>query len=451
MLMIRPQLRGPPIQRLADRISGIFVPVVLATAALTFVLWYLLGPEPKLTLALVSFITVVIIACPCAMGLATPTAVMVGTGRGAEAGILVRGGPALERAGAVDVVIFDKTGTLTVGRPTVVAVIPSPGVSADELLAAAVAVEGPSEHPVAAAILERGAADGVTARPVEGFQALPGQGVVAMVDGVRVLAGTDALLREHDVDAGGLIDAAATAAGSAGTPILVARGGTAIGLIIVADPIKEQADAAVARLERAGIDVWLVSGDHPGVAAAVARQAGISPEHTRAGVLPAGKAALVDELRSAGRVVAMVGDGINDAPALAAADVGIAIGTGADVAIEASDVTLIGGDPRGVPAAIALSRKTMMVIRQNLFWAFAYNVILIPIAMGILVPIWGITLNPALAAAAMALSSVSVVTNSLRLRGYDPRVDGRRDGLRRDGRERSPRRPRFRGLGRSGS
>ena len=417
----RAQGSKAPIQRVADQISGIFVPVVLAVAAATFALWWLLGPEPKLTLALAAFITVVIIACPCAMGLATPTAIMVGTGRGAEAGILVRGGEALENAHRVTAVILDKTGTLTRGKPAVAEVIPAGHRAEDDLLRLAAAVEAGSEHPLASAILLAARDRGLAFPGGDGFLATAGGGAEATVDGRAVLVGSARFLGERGVDLGELAAAGEAQAALGRSPVFVAVDGAPAGLLAIADPVKPESAEAVRALEAAGIEAWLVTGDHRATALAVAAQVGIPPERVRAQVLPGDKAGVVDELRARGKVVAMVGDGINDAPALAAADLGIAIGTGADVAIEASDITLVGGDPRGVVAAIALSRRTMAVIRQNLFWAFAYNVALIPIAMGILYPFFGITLNPAMAAGAMALSSVSVISNSLRLRGYDPR------------------------------
>ena len=417
----RAQGSKAPIQRVADQISGIFVPVVLAVAAATFALWWLLGPEPKLTLALAAFITVVIIACPCAMGLATPTAIMVGTGRGAEAGILVRGGEALENAHRVTAVILDKTGTLTRGKPAVAEVIPAGHRAEDDLLRLAAAVEAGSEHPLASAILLAARDRGLAFPGGDGVLATAGGGAEATVDGRAVLVGSARFLGERGVDLGELAAAGEAQAAVGRSPVFVAVDGAPAGLLAIADPVKPESAEAVRALEAAGIEAWLVTGDHRATALAVAAQVGIPPERVRAQVLPGDKAGVVDELRARGKVVAMVGDGINDAPALAAADLGIAIGTGADVAIEASDITLVGGDPRGVVAAIALSRRTMAVIRQNLFWAFAYNVALIPIAMGILYPFFGITLNPAMAAGAMALSSVSVISNSLRLRGYDPR------------------------------
>ena len=407
-----------PIQRLADRVSELFVPAVLAIAALTFVVWFAVGAEPRLTLALTAFIGVVIVACPCAMGLATPTAIMAGTGRGAEAGILLRGGEALERAERVSVVVFDKTGTLTVGRPEVVEVVSATGADAGELLDFAASLERASEHPLGAAIVARARRDELGFRAVDSFEAIAGHGVVGVVDGRRVLVGTERFLRGRGVDPGPLGKVAADGGGAGRTVVFVALDGRASGIVAIADRVKPEAASAIRELEDAGIETWLVTGDARPTAEAVAEQVGIAPAHVLAEVLPGDKAAAIRGLQDGGRVVAMVGDGINDAPALATADVGIAIGSGADVAIEAAGITLVGGDPRGVPAAIALSRATMRIVRENLFWAFAYNVLLIPVAMGALVP-FGVTVNPALAAGAMAMSSVAVVTNSLRLRRFD--------------------------------
>jgi Cu+-exporting ATPase len=407
------------IQQLADRIAAVFVPFVLAVGAATFAAWFLLGPEPRPTHALVAFITVVVIACPCAMGLATPTAIMVGTGNGAEAGILIRGGEALELAAGVDAVVFDKTGTLTRGRPSIGEVVTAPSFAPDEVLDLAASVERGSEHPLAAAILSAASEKGLGRRPVEDFEAVAGRGVRGLVDGRRIVVGTAAFLASEGVELGGLVSLRVPRAAL----VYVACDGRAAGVLPAIDEIKPESELAVRELSAAGIEVWLVTGDQDATARAVAAAVGIAPERVMAEVLPAGKATAVASLQARGLRVAMVGDGINDAPALAQADVGIAIGTGADVALEASDVTLVGGDPRGVSAAIRLSRQTLRVIRQNLAWAFGYNIVLIPVAMGLLYPFTGITLNPALAAGAMALSSVSVVTNSLRLRhaGRNPR------------------------------
>ncbi|HEY7590084.1 MAG TPA: heavy metal translocating P-type ATPase [Candidatus Limnocylindrales bacterium] len=415
-LVHRAQGSKAPIQRLADRVSAVFVPIVIVTAVVTLLAWLALGPDPKVTLALAAFIAVLVVACPCAMGLATPTAIMVGTGRGAESGILIRGGEALEGAHRIDTVVLDKTGTLTAGRPSIGEIVTAPPTTEDELLDVAGSAEKGSEHPVGAAILARARERELGFRAVTGFRALGGHGVEATVDGGRVLVGTARLLRDHGVDVGPLEAEAARAAAAGRTPAWVALGDRLLGFVAVTDAIKPESRAAVASLRGEGLDVWLVTGDDERTARAVAAEVGIPADRVLAEVLPIDKAAAVDRLRAQGRAVAMVGDGINDAPALAAADLGIAIGSGADVAIEASDITLVGGDPRGVVTALALSRATLRTIRQNLFWAFAYNVLLIPVAMGALYPILGITLHPAMAAGAMALSSLAVVTNSLRLR-----------------------------------
>ncbi|MGZ6268594.1 MAG: copper-translocating P-type ATPase, partial [Candidatus Limnocylindrales bacterium] len=408
----RAQGSKAPIQRLADRIGGIFVPIVLGVAAATFAVWFVLGPEPRLTHALIAFITVVVISCPCAMGLATPTAIMVGTGQGAEAGILIRGGETLELAARVDAVVFDKTGTLTRGRPSLGEVTAAPGFSAEEVLDLAASVERGSEHPLAAAILARADEAGLGRRGVEGFEAVAGRGVRGRVGDRRVVVGTAAFLAAEGVDPDALIDLA----DSRSAVTYLAVDGRFAGALPTIDEIKPEAAEAVRGLQAAGLEVWLVTGDQARTAATVAAAVGIPDDRVLAEVLPGGKADAVAAIQARGLRVAMVGDGVNDAPARARADVGIALGTGADVAMEASDVTLVGGDPRSVAAAIELSRRTMRVIRQNLAWAFGYNLVLVPVAMGALYPFLGITLNPALAAAAMALSSVSVVSNSLRLR-----------------------------------
>jgi Cu+-exporting ATPase len=405
-LVQRAQGSKAPIQRLADRVAEVFVPVVLLIAAATFLVWFAAGPEPRLTLALTSFIAVLVIACPCAMGLATPTAIMVGTGRGAEAGILIRGGEALEIAHRVDTVVLDKTGTVTAGRPSVGAIVTAPGVTHEELLDLAGSVEKGSEHPVGAAILARAHEDELGFRTVEGFRAVGGLGVEATVAGTRVLVGTARFLIDHGIDIAPLSADAEAAAAQGLTPTWVAAGDRLLGFLPVTDAIKPGSGAAVADLHGQGLDVWLVTGDDARTARAVGARVGIPAERILAEVLPADKAAVVTRLQGKGRIVAMVGDGINDAPAIAAADLGVA---------------LVGGDPRAVADALALSRATISVIRQNLFWAFAYNVVLIPVAMGVLYPAFGITLSPALAAGAMAFSSVSVVANSLRLRGFHGR------------------------------
>ncbi|MCL6648953.1 MAG: heavy metal translocating P-type ATPase [Chloroflexi bacterium] len=405
------------IQRLADAFVGVFVPVVLAVAALVFLVWLVVGPEPPLTHALVATVAVLIIACPCAMGLATPTAIMVATGKGAEHGVLIRSGEALETAQRVQAVMLDKTGTLTRGKPVLTDVAPAAGWTEAEVLRLAAIAELGSEHPLAQAIVEAARQRDLNLfAEVTDFQALPGRGVSARVEGQDILLGTPMLLAERGLALGALEEQWQALAAAGKTPIALAVGGQLAGVLAVADTVKPEAAEAVAELQALGLEVWMITGDNRRTAEAVAAAVGI--RNVMAEVLPEQKAAKVSELQQAGKVVAMVGDGVNDAPALAQADLGIAIGAGADVAIEASDITLVGGDLRGVVTAIALSRKTISVIKSNLFWAFAYNVLLIPVAAGALYPLTGVMLNPGLAAAAMALSSVSVVTNSLRLRSF---------------------------------
>jgi Cu+-exporting ATPase len=411
-LVQRAQGSKAPIQRLADRISEVFVPFVLIVAGVTFAAWFLAGPEPRITLALTAFIAVVVIACPCAMGLATPTAIMVGTGRAAEAGILIRSAAALERAGKVNAVIFDKTGTLTRGRPTVEDVLVEPGFEERDVVDLAASLERGSEHPLGVAIVAQGHLGELGFRPIDRFESYPGLGVSGMIEGRSVIVGSPRLLSERGIPIPARVDDRVGR-----TTVGVAIDGRLAGTFLISDPVRPEAARAVAELQAAGIEVWLVSGDGLAAAAAVGEAVGIPPEHVRGGMLPADKVAVVTQVQAFGKVVAMVGDGINDAPALAQADLGVAIGTGADVAVEASDLTLLGGNPRLVLSALALSRRTTAIIRQNLFWAFGYNVVLIPVAMGALYPALGVLVNPAIAAGAMALSSVSVVTNSLRLRG----------------------------------
>lgn len=394
------QASAPPIQRLADRVSAVFVPAVLVVALLTFLAWLAFGPDgERLTLAIGTTVAVLIIACPCALGLATPTAVMVGTGRAAEMGILIGDGTALETARRLTAVVLDKTGTITRGRPDVRA-IETDGDPSD-LLALVAAAELGSEHPVGEAVVRAARERGLALPAVTGFDSAPGHGVVATVDGRSVVAGNAAHLAAHGVEA-------------AGAGILVAVDGSFAGRIEVADTVKATSAEAVRALRELGLEVWMVTGDDEATARRVSAEVGI--EHVLAGVRPADKAARVADLQAAGHVVAMVGDGVNDAPALATADLGIAIGTGTDVAVAASDVTLVGGDLRGVVSAIDLSRRTVATIKQGLVWAFAYNVLLIPVAAGALYWWDGLLLDPVLAGAAMAMSSVSVVTNALRLR-----------------------------------
>ena len=420
-LVRRAQGSKSPLQRLADRISEWFVPAVLVAAVATFLVWLAFGPEPRLTLALTAFIGVVIIACPCAMGLATPTAIMVATGRGAEAGILVRSGEALEAAGRVDTVVFDKTGTLTLGRPTVTAILPADGVAEDDVLDLAASLERASEHPLGAAVVQAATDRGLGGRTAEAFEAVPGQGVRGTVDGRAVTVGS---LRLTSLDAPDDLRAQADGLAADGATITwLASEGRVLGAIAIADPVRPEAAEAIRLLRDQGLAVRMLTGDARATALAVGRRLGLAPDDITADVLPEGKVAAIGALRAGGHRVAMVGDGINDAPALVAADLGVAIGTGADVAIEAAGVTLMAADPRLVASAVTLARRTVRTIRQNLFWAFAYNVVLIPVAAGILFPTFGILLSPALAAGAMALSSVSVVANSLRLRRVDVRPD----------------------------
>ncbi|MGD1119945.1 MAG: heavy metal translocating P-type ATPase [Dehalococcoidales bacterium] len=424
-----------PIQRLADIIAGYFVPAVIAIAVITFIIWYFFGPTPSLTYAFLNFIAVLIIACPCALGLATPTAIMVGTGKGAENGILIKSAGALEKLLKVNTLLLDKTGTLTEGKPEVTDIIAVPPYAGDEVLALAAAVEHDSEHPLGAAVVKKAADKGLALAPVTDFQAIPGHGAAASLNGIIILLGNANLFSERGIALDGLKEKAAALWNDGKTVIFLAVGGKAAGLIGLADTLKPNAPAVMAALQGMGIEVGMVTGDNRRAAEAIAREAGIKT--VLAEVLPEHKSGEVKKLQDKGKVVAMVGDGINDAPALAQADVGIAIGTGTDIAMETGDITLIRGDLGGIATAIALSRRTMRTIRQNLFWAFAYNVILIPVAAGVLYTAFHASgvpsslrwllgdygfLNPILAAAAMAASSITVVSNSLRLRGFQPNV-----------------------------
>jgi Cu+-exporting ATPase len=411
------QTGKPPIQALADRIARVFVPLVILAAVATFVAWMLLGPEPALNHAFVAAVSVLVVACPCAMGLATPTAIMVATGRAAELGSLFRRGPALEALAKADTAVLDKTGTLTKGRPELVAIHALDGDETQALRLAASA-ESLSEHPLARAIVAAARARGVDWPAPEGFRAEPGRGVEARCAGQDVLVGTARFLADRGVDIAAAAPFTAELALASATPVLLAVCGRLCAVFGIADPPKDGSRDAVAALRRLGLEVVMLTGDQPEPARAVAAAVGI--DEVRAEVLPADKAGEVQRLQAAGRRVAFVGDGINDAPALARADVGIALGTGTDIAVEAGDLILMSGDLRGVPNAIRLARRTLATIRGNFFWAYAYNVALIPLAAGALYPATGLLLNPMLAAAAMSLSSVFVVTNSLRLRRFLP-------------------------------
>jgi Cu+-exporting ATPase len=407
----------PAIQRLADRISAVFVPVVLSLAIATFVLWFDFGPPPAYLHGLVAAVTVLIIACPCAMGLAVPTAVMVATGRGAELGVLIKGGEALERAGQVDVVVFDKTGTLTEGRPAVESVrLAAADLDERRLLQMAASVERLSEHPLAEAIVLAAERAGVSMLPAKGFESRTGMGVAGLVEGHRVAVGNQSFMRELGLDPGPLQDGAGRAGAEGRTPVYVALDGRVVALLAIADPVKPTSKDAIAQLRRLGLELAMLTGDDRRTAESVARTVGI--DRVMAELPPAKKLEEIRRMQGEGKIVAMVGDGLNDAPALAQADVGIAMGTGTDVALEAGAVTLLRNDLLGVVDAIGLSRRSMRIIRQNLFWAFVYNVIGIPVAAGVLYPGLGLLLTPAMAAAAMAASSVSVVSNSLRLRKF---------------------------------
>jgi len=416
------QSAKPPIQRLADRVAGYFVPAVIGIAALTFVVWYVAGPAPSFLYALLNFVSVLIVACPCALGLATPTAIMVGTGRGAELGVLVRDGGSLEELHRVRAVVLDKTGTITRGEPSLTDVIALSGTE-PALLRWAAAVENQSEHPLARAVVAGAVARGIQLPACQDFAAVPGKGVTGTVEGRRVAVGSGRLLEEEGL-AGPerLREEADRLAGEGKTVMYVVVDGGVAGLLAVADTVKSGAAEAVRAIRRMGLQVVMLTGDNRRAAHAVARQVGI--ERVLAEVLPTEKARAVEGLQREGLRVAMVGDGINDAPALARADVGIAIGTGTDVAMEAADITVMSGDLRGVVTALQLGRATIRTIRANLFWAFVYNSLGIPVAAGVLYPFFGILLNPMLAALAMALSSVSVVTNSLRLRRFRPSLQG---------------------------
>ncbi len=403
-----------PVQRLADQVSGWFVPLVIAAALIAAAAWMLVGPEPRFAYALGAAVSVLIIACPCALGLATPMSIMVGVGRGAHAGVLIREAEALERLERVDTLALDKTGTLTEGRPSVTAILPTAGLDEPQLLRLAASLERGSEHPLADAMLRAAAERGVALSEASGFAALAGKGVAGVVEGRSVLIGGPALMGEHGVDVSPLGAEAEAQRAQGASVVFVAVDGSPAGFIAIADPIRASAPAAIQTLRGEGLRLVMLTGDHPRTAQAIAGRLGI--EEVQAEVLPGDKAAAVQRLRAEGRVVAMAGDGVNDAPALAAADVGLAMGAGADVAIESAGVTLLGGDLSGIVCARRLSRAVMRNIRQNLAFAFAYNLAGVPIAAGVLYPAFGLLLSPQVAAAAMALSSVSVIGNALRLR-----------------------------------
>ena len=412
----------PPIGRLADIIAARFVPAVIGIAAATFIAWWVFGPQPRLTYAMIATISVLIIACPCALGLATPTSIMVATGKGAELGILIRSGAALETAHKVQTVIFDKTGTVTRGRPELSGVLPAPGGEfrgadgENELLRLAATAETGSEHPLGEAIVRGARARGIRPEPPREFFSAAGRGIRATAAGRLVRVGNRKWLEEEGVDLSAILPAADAVSEAGDTPVFIAVDGRAAGVAAVTDAVKEGAPRAIVAIREMGIEVVMLTGDNPRTAKAVAARAGI--DRVMAEVLPDRKAEEVRKIQSEGKTVAMVGDGINDAPALAQADVGMAIGTGADIAMEAGDIVLMSGDLGGVAAAVRLSRATLRNIRQNLFLAFAYNVVLIPVAAGVLYPSYGLLLNPVLAAAAMGLSSVTVVSNALRMRRF---------------------------------
>ncbi|PYN99379.1 MAG: hypothetical protein DMD89_11330 [Candidatus Rokuibacteriota bacterium] len=412
------QASRAPIQRLADRVAAVFVPIVLVVAGATCLAWLAFGPEPRLPMALTTAVAVLVIACPCAMGLATPTAIMVGTGKGAEHGVLIKSATALEVLHRVDTIVFDKTGTLTVGRPEVTDIVTVPGVGEDDALAVAAGAEQASEHPLGEAIVRLAKERGLALLPVGEFTAVPGQGIDAMAPDGRILLGNETMMNERGIDVSLLADRAIALQAQGKTVVVLAFAGRLLALIAVADVLKPDAAATIRRLREMGLAVAMLSGDNRRTAEAIAREAGI--ERVLAEVLPADKAGEIKRLQEGGHRVAMVGDGINDAPALTQADVGIVMGSGTDVAIEAADVTLMRSDVAGVVVALELSRRTIQIVKQNLGWAFGYNILLIPVAAGVLYPLAGVLLSPILAGAAMAFSSVSVVTNSLRLKRWRP-------------------------------
>ncbi len=412
-MVTQAQRSRAPIQRLADRVASYFVPTVILAAVVTFIVWYLVGPQPRFAHALVNAVAVLIVACPCALGLATPMAIMVGTGRGAGAGILIRNAESLETFGKVDTLIVDKTGTLTEGKPTLASVVAQPGTSESELLQIVASLERSSEHPLAAAIVKGAEAKDLVLTDVQGFGSITGKGVQGTISGKQIAVGNAELFRELGIDSTTLVPQADSLRKEGQTVMLIAIEGKPVGLVSVSDPIKESTPEAIRELKAAGLKVIMVTGDNVTTARAVADKLGITFE---ADVLPQRKAEVVKKYQQQGSLVAMAGDGVNDAPALAQANIGIAMGTGADVAMEAGGITLLTGDLRGILQARRLSQSTMNNIRQNLFFAFIYNMFGVPLAAGVLFPVFGLLLNPMIAAAAMSFSSVSVIANSLRLR-----------------------------------
>lgn len=407
-----------PIQAVVDKVTLWFVPAVMLAAVLTFLVWLVFGPSPALSFALVNAVAVLIIACPCAMGLATPTSIMVGTGRGAEMGVLFRKGEALQLLKDAKVVAVDKTGTLTEGRPVLTDLEIADGFDRNQVLAKVASVESRSEHPIARAIVESAVEGGIALPTMTDFDSVTGMGVRATVDGARVEVGADRFMRELGLDVSGFARTAERLGNEGKSPLYAAIDGRLAAIIAVADPIKSSTPAAIAALHQLGLKVAMITGDNARTAQAIAKQLGI--DEVVAEVLPEGKVEAVRRLKATHGQIAYVGDGINDAPALAEADVGLAIGTGTDVAVESADVVLMSGNLQGVPNAIALSKATIGNIRQNLFWAFGYNTALIPVAAGVLYPAYGVLLSPIFAAGAMALSSVFVLGNALRLRRFQP-------------------------------
>lgn len=417
------QSSKPPIQKIVDKVSGYFVPTVIILATLSFMAWYIIGPAPALIYALVVAVTVLIIACPCALGLATPISLMVGIGKGAENGILIRSGEALETAQKLDTIVLDKTGTITEGQPSLTDIVTTNSFKEDEILILSASVERASEHPLGEAIITAADEKNMTLFEPENFNAIPGHGVEADVNGQNILLGNIKMMRDNNINVHGLEDESARLADEGNTPMFVAIDSKAAGIVAVADIVKSDSKEAITQLKKMGLQVVMITGDNLRTANAIARQVGV--DRVFAEVLPEDKALNVQKLQNEGNIVAMVGDGINDAPALAQADIGLAIGTGTDVAIEASDITLIKGSLKGVVLAIQLSKATMRNIKQNLVGAFAYNTAGLPIAAGLLYPLFGILLSPLLAAAAMAFSSVTVVTNANRLRKFQPKFSSK--------------------------